>query len=317
MDKTKTILLKVFIILSIIGIIVFSIIAIILNLNVKYQAYNYIKNSSKNYDIIATQNTIRENIKNYYNGIEQDDDYAEYINSAISTGYEGSMLFINYLAVEDEISKGEQDKLCSLYDGFIESMNLCLDNYDDYKRAYDEAVYAYNHDYENSDYAMANLRTKNVYFIKKYIEVYKSFSVYFKYLVDLVKTYSFGNKNLFSYQEVYYLVQIGVVDNTLGDVLSDMTEKIYNINFDKEVRSYDLVDKYYDFLENRNRFDDTSLISNTNLRVFITCINEVNIYLWAGNYEEYILTLNENTRSKAKTANDFFSEHIREVEVAE
>ena len=272
MEKFKTLLLKIIMVVSLVGVFLFVGIAIFTNQNISYEAYNYIKHGYQTNNFVALSQNVETNIKIDYG--KEKDDYASYINSAIYTLNNGINHFLDYLSIEDSLTKGEQDIMRNLFDEYINSFNICSVACKDYKDAYEYAKYIFENNHEQSDYAIANLRARNVYFIEQYINCFEKGSKLFKNVVEVVNNYSFNSLSSFSYSELYYIVQVGTVDYTLENIKADMRIKLGDTQFEKKVRDYDLVDSYYDFYNNHAKFSDANIL-NTDLREFVDNLNSL------------------------------------------
>lgn len=308
MSKFATLLLKIILVISFIGIIVFVAFAIINNQNISYEAYNYVSNAYLQTNFDSLKNNVNANMKSSYNG--EVDEYAKYINSAINEVNKGSKYFLNYLSVEKDLTKGEQDKLRSLFDNYLSNFNKALNAYNDYITSYQDADYQYTNNFDNSSVALSIVISKCVYFVERYTDCYVSGSQFLKYLVDITNKYSF--QNCFSYKEQAYLIKVGIVDNTTNYVLENMKNKKENRAYNTNVRDNDLIDCFYDFLGKEQNFKEENLITNSNFQQFVLNLNSLNIYSWAGNYENYKSSLkDEVVIAKCENAKNFFVLNFR------
>ena len=191
-------MLKILIVVSFIGIIVFVCIAIFNNQNISYEAYSYIAYTHKSTDFKSLQNNIKNNVKSAYG--EGADSYVNYINTAITELNEGIDYFIDYLAYEDGLTKGEQDKLINLYDDYLYMFDKVDSDYKSYVDAYEEARVQVENDYEGSDVALNKLKSWGYILVSDYTGCYTNGSKFFKYLVEMVDIYNQNSSGLFSYE---------------------------------------------------------------------------------------------------------------------
>lgn len=312
MSKFWTVLLKIIMVMSFIGILVFVGIAIFNNINISYEAYNYIYTLHNKTDFNTLQNNIYNNVKTKYNG--QYDDYARFINSSITQINMGIDFYLDYLANEDKLSKGEQDKLCSLYDSYIKSFSETQKDYNQYTFAYDEAKIKIETNHNDANYAIVNLRARGVELVKNYAKCYQNGSKFFKYLVSVVQNHCFDGKSYHVYTGLCYMIKVGLIDNSIVYVMSDMNIKLNDSGFNKSITSYDLVDSYYDFLQKESSFSQKVTITNNSLLAFINNLNSLDVYEWAGNFGKYTENLSDTLKQKSKSAKSFYDVNFRGIE---
>lgn len=299
-------------VVSFIGIFVFIGIAIFNNINISYEAYNYIYSTHNRTDFKSLQNNIYNNVKTTYNGSA--DDYAGFINGAITELNNGIDFYLDYLAKEDELSKGEQDKLCSLYDKYLNAFTATEKAYNQYKLIYEEIKIKIEEDHNNADYGEANLRARDVELVREYSNCYKNGSAFFKYLVEVVENHCFNGERYHTYNGLEYMIEVGLVDNAIPHVLSDMTIKLNNNTFDKKVRNYDCVDSFYDFLQTKSKYSQKDTLKNNVLLAFVNNLNSLNVYEWAGNYNEYSQNVPSSLKEKCESAKSFYDSNFRGIE---
>ena len=310
MSKFATILLKIILVISFIGIIVFVAFAIINNQNISYEAYNYISNAYSKAEFDSFKNDVSTNMKSSYNG--DVDQYALYINSAINEINAGNKFFLNYLASEKDLTKGEQDKLRNLFDNYLSHFNATKKAYDDYITAYLDADYQYNYNYDNSSVALSIVISKCIYFVERYTDCYLSGSEFFRYLEILVEKYSLQKTSNLSYEEQCFLIKVGIVDSTTDFIYENMQNKRSNKTYELNIRNNDLVDCFYDFLIREDNFKEENLIINANFQTYVLNLNYLNIYNWAGDYDNYKSSLKDELLiSKCENAHSFFISNFR------
>ena len=310
MSKFATILLKIIMVISFVAIIVFVAFAVITNQNISFEAYNYISSTHSETDFDDLENKVNANLRTAYN--KPVDQYAKFINKAISELNDGNELFLNYLSVEDRLTKGEQDRLRYLYKDYNNKFKASKKAYDDYIVSYEEADYQYNYNYSNSSVALSMVVSKCVYFVQRYTDCYRAGSEYFKYLVKIVNKYSFDNQNCFSFEEQTYLIKVGIVDYSTSTVYENMAKKKENADYETVARNNEIIDCFYDFCENENDFSDENLVTDSEFQLFVFNLNDLNIYEFSGNYDNYLNSLKkEETISKCQSAHEFFVSNFR------
>lgn len=309
MSKFATILLKILIVLSFIGIVIFVGIAIFNNQNIAFESYNYIIYTHNSKDFKTLQTNITNNVKTVYGG--NSDVYANYINSAITELNEGIDYFLDYLVFEDDLTKGEQDKLTSLYDKYLTGFKTTETSYKTYMQAYENARKQIEENHEEADYAKANVKAKGVSLVRNYVYCYDYGSDFFKYLVSLVNRYNLNGSGLFSYKGQSYMIKVGIVENTLEFVFDNMNKKANDLSYVEVITTNELIDTYYDYLSNAEKYGDDDSVVNTGFRQFINNLNCLNIYDWAGNYQAYTNSLSDELKQKSDSAKTFFNNNFK------
>lgn len=306
MSKFASILLKIIIFVSLMGILIFVGIAIFNNQNISFEAYNYIVATRRDVNFSSLQNNIANNVKWKHGGAQ--DTYAKYINDAIKELNLGIDYHLDYLALEDDLTKGDQNKLTSLYQDYVNKFNSCKNDYNEYISVYNQVPTI-----TDKNFAENILRNKAVYLIKNYADCYESGAEFFKYLVEVCKNYSLNGKNYYTYTTVGYMIETALVLKTLPIVEYDMDLRNSSVEFYKDVKSYDKVDNFYDFVSHKNSFGDQDVIRHVPFKNFLNSIRLFDIYEWAANYEEYYETLSEDHKYLASSALSFYNKNYREV----
>ncbi len=308
MSKFWSVILKIIIVISILGIIFFVGVAIFRNHNISFEAYNYISRSQEETDFDTLQTNIANNVKVAFEGAN--DPYANYINSAVTQLNEGIDYFTDYLAHEKELTKGEQDKLINLYDKYISGFYETEGIYEEYIDAYKSAEEKEG-DYEGSDYVRTNCIMLAGHVVDSYLGCYKNGLEFFKYLTQVVNKYTLDNTGLFSYKAQSYIIKCGIVEYSLNFIKVNMTKKIALENYTANPKSNQLVNTYYLYLANSNKFSNADSVTNTAFKNFKNNLNTLNIFEWAGNYSNYIKTLDDAHKTNASNALTFFNNNFK------
>lgn len=313
MSKFLEVLLRIAIVVSFICIIVFVGVAIINNQAIAYESYNYIVSTRDKLSFKSTQSGIAENVYKVYkrdNGPSDRDAYANYINTAVIELNYGIDYFVDYLSVEDKLTKGEHDKLVTGYKKYAGSFNKVKEAYNSYLEAYAEAEYKDTHDPANSGYAIENVNAKSVYLIQTYMTCYKNGSSFFKVLAGIANEYIIPNLSYQTYKAQSHMIKVGFVDYSLDQMEMVLNEKLrnpsypqYNPNNNPHARMFLT---YNDKTYNSNYFSDKDLLTNSSFKEFTQNLNYLNIYEWAGNYNAYYNSLNDTLKTKAYNAKSFF-----------
>ena len=310
MNKFWTILLKILIVASFIGIVAFTGIAILNNQNISYEAYSYIVATHKKTEFTTLKTNIANNVKATYKG--STDVYAVYFNKAVTELNEGISYYIDYLAFEDELTKGEQDKLINLYSSYIKGFNNTSGAYNTYVEAYEAAKkHEKDYGYEETNYAFTNVNAKAVSLVREYLSCYEKGSEFFKYLVQIVNTYNQNSNNLYSFTGQNYMIKNGLVDYSLNFVLENMTEKINRRTYVTDLNTNEKIKLFNDFITNESKFTDRDTVNDKEFRIFVNNLNCLNIYEWAGNNANYVATLDEKLAEKSNSALNFFNSNFK------
>ena len=310
MSKFWSVILKIIIVISILGIIFFVGVAILRNQNISFEAYNYISSVNSRMDFEEMQANISSKVREEFDG--DDDLYADFINSATTELNNGISYFLDYLAHEDGLTKGEQDKLINLYYNYVNNYHEFEVYYDKYIEAYDLAEQNRNK-YEESDYLRATVRAASVYLVESYVDSYRKGSEFFKYLVEIVNKYTLSNSGLFSFKGQGYMIKCGLVDYSLDFVSKNLKHRL-NVETDsykKNPRTNQLINNYYLFINKSATLTDANSVTNTEFRVFINNLNTLNIFEWAGNYANYFNTLDDVLATNAYSALTFYNNNFK------
>ena len=321
MRKFFEILLKIIIVVSFVCIIVFVGVAIINNRSIAYEGYNYIVSTRNKTNFSVTQNGISENLRIRFNEMDKDP-LGEFINKAGIELNKGIDFFVDYLSLEDNLTKGEQDILVRGYKNYTNSFLNVKEAYISYLEAYKEAEDKYNNDYQNSDYAVETANAKGLYIVTTYIEAYRKGSEFFKDLIKITNKYMLPNLSYQTYKAQSYMIKIGYVDYSLEsrfnengiridtgiiDILNERLRikdfKDYNLNNNSSVRAFNR------YMITSNNFADKDYLTNNEFKEFSNNLNDLNIFEWAGNYEVYYKTLSDSLKTKASSSKVFYNNY--------
>lgn len=319
MRKFFEILLKIIIVVSFICIIVFVGVAIINNRSIAYEGYNYIVSTRDKVNFSITQSGISQNLKIRFNELEKDP-IGMYINKAGIELNNGIDFFVDYLSQEDKLTKGEQDKLVNGYKTYAESFLEVKDAYLSYLEAYKEAEDKYNTDYQHSDYAIATANAKGLYIVSTYIQAYKNGSAFFKDLVKITNKYIMPNMSYQTYKAQSYMIKIGYVDyslnaryNEFGTKIEDGIIDILNLKIshknynDYTINNITNVKAFNTYLNSCNNVTDKDYLTNENFKNYTNTLNELDIYEWSGNYDNYYNSLSDTLKQKAVATKTFYN----------
>ena len=286
MKKFFIVLLKIIMLLSFAGIIVFSTIAIINNQNVSYEAYNYVVAQSRVVEIKKFVNDVDNNVKLQYGAAS--DPYASFIGTTIKENDNALEYYLNYLALGEQIYKGEQNQIVNNFKNFANKVDTCKKILEEYKVAYEEARN------NSGSFALSNVIAKEKYFIDNYVQLYHSQVTLVRSVESVISKNIVKNKP-YSYQ--VWLIKIGMSNGAIEQVFKE--ERL-------DIATNELANNYYDFLASCESYSDSDLVENLNLYEFVDNLKALDTVMWAQDYYKYYSQINNTLKAKAKTAKDFF-----------
>lgn len=294
MKSFWTNVLKVVMVLSFIGALAFVGIAVITNQGIEFESYAYISRKITEANFADTQQKISDNVKLSF-GMSSNK-YTSFLVEANKEMNDGISLFLDYLSIERTLQKGEHNALISSYDSYLSKHQKVRSAYVNYKTTYDtidslsgdEKIYAQNL-LKSQEFTLSSL----------YADCYKSGSAFFKILINTVKSHSFSGAPL-PYSCQRYLIKLGLCDYVVKQVFTPSRDNI-------DINQNTLRVAFGKYLSTANGLSDDVAITNTNFLNFITTLNAINVYEWAGNFSSYVLTLSPSLAAKAQSAREFFN----------
>lgn len=303
MKTLWTIILKILVVVSFIGVIVFVSIAVINNRNITYEGYNYVCHTRDKTDFKTLQANIETKVKVEYGA--GSDPYAIYINDAVRELNIGINYLLDYLAFQEKLTKGEQDKLIGGYNNYVESFNSTQSSYNSYMAMYDE-ITRLSSEGKNTASEKDNLKIRGVVLVEIYAECFKLGSEFFKNLLNLIKTYTLPNGSYMNYTMQTHIIKVGLVDYSLEFVKANMESKRTGSAV-ANVREHENVSRFYKFRTSCTTKSETDAYTNTDFKTFTNNLNSLNIFEWAGNFEKYNKTLTEENLNKSTSARLYFN----------
>ena len=289
MNKFFSGLLRIIMLLSFFGIIVFVTIAVINSQDIALLSYNYIVSEKSKIDIDDFNADIKENVVAQI-GLTQDPE-AILISDALSQVSLGIDHFVDYLAFEQYLTKGEQDKLINDFKDFKNYYDLTNKNLEDYKTAYDRAL-------EDGVGSAADAYLKEVrkLLIYNYKNCYISASQLFDNLVLTVKNYTFKNIDL-KYSDLSFIIKDTLAKIAISEAFS---ENVTDIDSNSNVITF------REYLISFSNYSDLEFITNESFRSFVKGLNSLDVYKLFSDYDNYISGLDEQTKSLAVNTKNFF-----------
>lgn len=289
MNKFFSGLLRIIMLLSFFGIIVFVTIAVINSQDIALLSYNYIVSEKSKIDIDDFNVDIKENVVAQI-GLTQDPE-AILISDALSQVSLGIDHFVDYLAFEQYLTKGEQDKLINDFKDFKNYYDLTNKNLEDYKTAYDRAL-------EDGVGSAADAYLKEVrkLLIYNYKNCYISASQLFDNLVLTVKNYTFKNIDL-KYSDLSFIIKDTLAKIAISEAFS---ENVTDIDSNSNVITF------REYLISFSNYSDLEFITNESFRSFVKGLNSLDVYKLFSDYDNYISGLDEQTKSLAVNTKNFF-----------
>lgn len=309
MSKFGTVLLKIIMVASFIGVFVFVGIAIINNQNISLEAYNHIYSSSKEVKFGVLKNKVQTNLKTEYDGTL--DPYGSFVATAIEELNDSINYYLDYLSNLKDITKGEQDKLISLYDGYISSFNTANNYYKNYVDSYENAKNLIDNGLDGASYARVDVKLKSLSFVEEYYKCFNNGSKFFKNLFVLVQNNCFGGTSNIDYKKASILIEVGLVDSAYKDVYANMENKRKDETYEQNPLNIDKIDCFYDFLNLKDNFDDSLYLINSNFKTFVDNLKQLDVFEWAGDFSNYLASLPQAKKQIATSAKQFFDDNFR------
>jgi len=289
MKKFWTIVLRIVMVLSFIGAFVFVSIAVVTNQGIEFESFSYISRKSDETDFSEFEENVTSNVKLIYGA--SNDDYTEFLAKACGEMNEGIDYLLDFLATQSDLQKGDHNTLIDSYDAYLQKFDTAKDAYDEYISSYAKAE-----ETSGATYACNLVISSEKVLSTAYAECYKSGSVFFKNLVNVVREYSFDDMGL-SYSCQNYVIKIGLCDYVVKQIFTatrgNMDSNALKISFDY-------------FCLYGESFSDDDVVTNSDFKDFVEILNSLNIYEWAGNYASYVTGLSNAT--DALWAKNFFDE---------
>lgn len=299
MKKFSTVVLKIVMFLSFAGIIVFSCIAIISNNNITYEAYNYLTNNKSTLGLSDLKTKVDANIRTYHGA--KDDPYAYFLGTLILDTFDTLDYYLDYIALDDMLSKGEQNTLIEDFKACVDIKKKCEDVYSDYMFAYTKAN-------EGVEEYASNLV---VFYEKDFLREYKNlYNCVANLQLDLYKVCKINIVKVESYDFQKYIVKTGIASYAVETLYSE--ENISKLSGERTVIKESSVYKNYNSYSLKSAyFNNSGMIANSNLQNYVNNLDTLDIFLWAKNYNEYLTTLNNSLREKAFDAKTFFDANLK------
>ncbi len=309
MNKFGTVLLKIIMVASFIGAIVFVGIAVINNQNISYEAYNYIYVTSQKTDFDLLKTKVESNFKTEFDGVL--DPYASFVSTAIEELNGAISYYLDYLSGVKDTTKGEQDKLISLYNTYVESFKSANNYYNKYVSSYNNAQDLVDGGLDGADYAKVDVKLKSLSFVEGYYKCYNKGSDFFKNLFSVVQEKVFGGKTNLDYKRSCYLIEIGLADYSYNTVYENMEKKRKDLSYEQNPLNIENINCFYDFLNKKGDFDDSLTLINKSFKNFLDNLKKVDVFAWAGDYLNYSSTLPQDKKQAASLAKQFFDDNFR------
>ncbi len=309
MKKFWTVLLRITMIVSLIGILVFAGVAIIKNRNIAYEAYNYISTGieKENFDDMFDKfkkasdsgDEANEGCVVYrYGGT--DDKYMSFVNSAVMKGLAGCKTYLDYMAVLPNVTKGEQDNAEKCFDQFISAYKKTLASYDIYVAAYKNAKVS-----KGERNAVAIMESKEGNLVSTYIICYNELTSLLLSLHDIVSKYAFEGEMTFEAQSP--IITAGLAQKAISNIFLGTSRNEW---LDIYATTNQDIKNYEAYVENSQSSSSNLEITNTDFRNFVNNINSLDTYSWAKNYEDYNASLIGEKKSKSEKAYSYLVNQI-------
>ncbi len=298
MKKFWTVVLKIVMFMSLAGIIVFSCIAIISSNNIAFEAYNYLNTNKDTLALKEFTQRADNDIKSSYGA--SGDVYVNFLSMAILDTQSTFDYYIDYLALDDTLSKGDQNVLINDFKSCTSAKQKCEQSYSNYLIAYKNAS-------DGVSIAVEYVKSCERDFVYNYANLYNCLAT-LQY--DLYKTAKINVVKVESYDFQKYMIRTGLS--------SGVVEKLYietNIEKSPEKRvslsSDEKYNVYNSYKTKMSTYSDKNTATDGDLQQYVSNLNALDTFSWAKNYESYLSSLNNVLREKATKSKTFFDENFR------
>lgn len=299
MKKFWTVVLKIVMFMSLAGIIVFSCIAIISSNNIAFEAYNYLNTNKDTLALKEFTQRADSNIKASF-GDTGGDVYVNFLSMAILDTQSTFDYYIDYLALDDTLSKGDQNVLINDFKSCIGAKQSCEQSYSDYLIAYKNAS-------DGVSIAVEYVKSCERDFVYSYANLYNCLAT-LQY--DLYKTSKINVVKVESYDFQTYMIRTGLSSGVVGKLYSETNiekspEKRIDLSSDELYRTYN------SYKTKMATYKDKDTAIDGDLQQYVNNLNALNIFSWSKNYESYLSSVNNALREKATSAKKFFDANFR------
>ncbi len=302
MSKFLSALLKIIMVVSFVGIMVFVTIAIINSRNIAYEAYNYVYLNKEKLEIEELVNDIDDNVKLSV-GVSSNE-YTSFIGSTILEVSRGIDYFVDYLSTQGEISRGEQDKIINSFDSMSNETQNVRRMYESYLLEYEAAE-----EQGWGEFASQRVKGSEEELVRNYVFLFNTSYTLLQNIVEVLEErFDFE----LSYSSQVYLLKAGLAEGAILQVFENGYKQYdpQDSESRKELASCEKVDVYYDYLRTSTSFSNKDTILNDELRQFVDDLNALNIYSFASNYDGYIQNLYGTLKLRAESAKTFFDSYF-------
>lgn len=298
-----SVVLRIIMLLAFVGIIVFVAVAIITNQSIAYSSYNYIYSEKQ-----------KANFSDFYDNLGRvketfgasKDEYTAFLSNAILDVNNGVDYYLSFLSKGKDLTKGDHDRLINDYKKYISSYETSRKLYNDYKTAYTIAEET-NKSGNEQDFIFAkqNLEAKEKDLVLRLVEQENTGINFFRSLVNVVDKYVLKTHLNTSYKGEVYILNLGLANLVVKDAF-------YEGNNFRETRKNILLSEdyatYKTFRASSVSISDKDLITNGILRQFVEDLSYLDGYLWASDYDNYVLKIDNTMKEKAIRARLNFGE---------
>lgn len=299
MKKFSTVVLKIVMFLSFAGIVVFSCVALLSNNNITYEAYNYLTTNKNTLGLEEFKNKVNSNIRTYHGA--KDDPYAYFLGTLITDTFDSIDYYLDYIALDDMLSKGEQNILMEDFKSCTNIKQKCENIYSDYMIAYTKASEGVE------EYASNWVVSYEKDFLREYKNLYNCVA---KLQLDLYKACKINTVKVESYDFQKNIVKTGLASCAVETLYCE--DNISKSSGERIVIKESSIYKNYNSYSSKSAyFSNSSMVVNSNLQKYTSNLGSLDIFLWAKNYNEYLMTLNNSLREKATEAKSFFDANLK------
>lgn len=288
---------------SFVAIIAFVVLVLVNNVNTAYNAYSYVAEaqSSAPYEHFAVNvdRFVRKFNSTSSTATLIKDDNAIFLTNTIDTLNGAIDYFADYLSVEGELSKGEQADLIKSYKNYEDAFARTRQTYNDYIELLSSILGSEGNSHVWNDYERQKFSAQESALVLSYYSTYQSGSIFFRDLLQNVKTHAMTSRLTFN--ENLICLKVYFADRALNDIFSNGVSQLSST----AVADYG---KILEYSSSTDAFSDKDLLTNSNVMSFVDDASSLDLYRLVNNYLSYLDGLED--KGKAIRTYNFIQNNI-------
>ena len=296
MRKFWTIMLRVVLVASFLGIVLFSAVAIFTNTAYASNAYNTITTSQQTTPYDEFYNNIENNL---YSSVNEDENpYGIFLNEVMQDLNSAINYYTNYLVLYGKYSKDTNISLKASYAKYSKAFGVAKATYEDYIIWFNDR----KSDHEAGSLHYWTVLERNKFstlsesIISSYLNAFNAGKDFFWSLFKAIQNNCFGG-NL-NYEQLSYTLDVSYASFGVSGVFAS-TRVLPSAS--AEVTKYRQVKLYCDI------YDEKDTLADNSVNVFVKDLNKVDIYRLVNDYSEYYLSSPQEIKTSLIRASSFIN----------